>query len=283
MVYILTCLLLSNSASAKIAVGWHSHSELIAKASDVTGLDITVLATVAALESSFRSTVKSDDSSAAGLFQFTDRTWRVTLAQYGHLYNLNKNTSKYDPYANALMGAEYLKENSRILTKRLHREPVLAEIYMAHLIAPRRVVQLDHQANGAYVSLLYPRLAVYNRALFYKRDGNSRTVYEFKHYIGRKVDRAYHTYFDISNEAMNAFITNRNKELYMVYVTKLQEKMAERNRKRNRELGLDVLTITASLSDKYAAKYTTSGKLPIPPAPPATVIVRYATRELMTA
>lgn len=198
-------LLLIGSAKGSPHSGWDSQSEVLAKVSTITGVPLQELATVAALESSFRPWVHASTSSATGLFQFTERTWRVTLKSYGSLYGLSANASRKDPYANALMGAEYLKENKRVLERKLDRIVSLADVYMAHLIAPRRVAALDDINPKAKITTIYPNLARRNHALFYDDTGRSKSVKYFIRSIHAKVWRTYHAYDRPSQIAMVSY------------------------------------------------------------------------------
>lgn len=210
LIALLAIITFPSSASAS----WSDHSSLFAEVSIKTGVDVSELAAMAAIESSFRAKVKAKTSTATGLFQFTSRTWRVTLESYGAQYGLTETADRRDPMANALMGAEYIKENRRVLQKKLGRYPSLADVYMAHLIAPRRVAALEDINPKASIAHLYPKLAKYNRTLFYKETGKARTVSEFKKYIGSKVWRAYNTYLEPAKLAVVKWKQLRDAALY---------------------------------------------------------------------
>lgn len=174
--------------------GWSEYSKLIAEVSALTDVPATDLATIAALESSFKASAKAKRSTATGLFQFTDRTWRVTLRSYGKLYGLSDNAKRTDPRANALMGAEYIKENYRVLSRKMDREPDLVDVYMAHLIAPRRVAALEDINPNVDIAVIYPRLAKANPNIFFDK-GKVRTVKSFQDLIARKVTEQFMIYY----------------------------------------------------------------------------------------
>lgn len=199
---ILITTLITLSTEANGSTGWNSHADLFAEVSDRTGVAVDELAAIAAIESSFRPKVKASTSSATGLFQFTKRTWRVTLESYGEQYGLSADTDIRDPMANALMGAEYIKENRRVLQRKMGRYPSLLDVYLAHLIAPRRVAAIEDINPKASMAYLYPNLAKYNYTLFYKKSGESRSVKEFKKFIGGKVWRAYNKYVEPAKLAL---------------------------------------------------------------------------------
>lgn len=214
VILLAVALLLSISSEAYGKAGWEYHSDLFAEVSVKTGVDASELAAVAAIESSFRPWVKANTSTATGLFQFTNRTWRVTLQSYGAKYGLDETADRRDPMANALMGAEYIKENRRVLKKKMGRYASLADVYMAHLIAPRRVAALEDINPNASMAYLYPNLAKYNYNIFYKKDGTARTVKEFKRYIGGKVWRAYNKYRESAKLAVVEWKRERDAEQF---------------------------------------------------------------------
>lgn len=207
-------LLLSLSDEAFGNTGWKSYSDLFAEVSVKTGVAASELAAIAAIESSFRPGVRAKTSTATGLFQFTSRTWRVTLQSYGAKYGLNAEADRRDPLANALMGAEYIKENRRVLKKKMGRYASLADVYLAHLIAPRRVAALEDINPKASMAYLYPNLAKYNYNIFYNKDGSARTVKEFKRYIGGKVWRAYNKYLEPAKLAVVEWERERNAKIF---------------------------------------------------------------------
>lgn len=174
--------------------GWYRVADTLATVSTRTGVAIEHLATFAAIESTFQSHVKNSQSSATGLFQFTAPTWRTMLKRYGSLYGLSPNASRKDPLANALMGAEYIKENQRILEARLRRPARLEEIYMAHLLSPRRAVEVIRTPSHHSVARLYPQLAAKNQRLFYHRPGHAKTAAQFVNGLKRKVEGAFIAY-----------------------------------------------------------------------------------------
>lgn len=194
-------LVYAGSAEAAPHKGWYEHADMIAEVSDLTGVPAADLAAIAAIESSFNTKSKARTSSARGLFQFTNRTWRVTLKSYGEQYGLDENSSRYDARANALMGAEYLKENRRILEKRLGREVDLVDVYMAHFISPRRAASVIRAAPHQDISVLYPKLAKANKSIFFK-DGKGRTVKQFRDLITRKVVKSYIMYQQPAEEVV---------------------------------------------------------------------------------
>ena len=206
-----------NVSAMKIHDGWEDISSIVGQVSYESGVDAKLLAAVGAIESGFRPTVraKGGTTSATGLYQFTDRTWRVTLNSYGELYGLDKDASRLDPYANTAMGAEYLKENQAIIEKRLNRKATDVELYAAHLISPLRVVILNRKPGSVLVADLYPSLAKHNKNLFY-RGGRALTKVEFFRLLKHKLNVEYKRYDMLANNAVQEHIDEVNKRAWLV-------------------------------------------------------------------
>jgi hypothetical protein len=201
-----TTLFTSSMASAN----WHRVADDIVRASLDSNTNVEELAAFAAIESSFRPTVKNDQSTATGLFQFTNRTWRVTVQRYGHQYGIARTANRRAAYDNAVMGAEYLKENRRTLRNYLGREPTLTEVYMAHLLSPRRAAEIARAPWHQNVADMYPKLAAVNGRLFY-REGRARNVAQFIGVLKAKIDKARSTYGPMAKEALVAYLDRQEE------------------------------------------------------------------------
>ncbi|UQT02899.1 putative endolysin [Serratia phage vB_SmaS-Totoro] len=177
-------------ATASVSVnqaGWNKHKTVLlstSKRADVNMMDLVILASI---ESTMGQNRHNRSSSAAGLFGFTDRTWRVMVKRYGKQYGIKPGTSKQNPRANALMAAEYIKENQRYLESQLHRKVGIEEIYMAHLLGPGDAAKILKARNNRYASSVAPGAARSNKAFFYDK-GRARTVAGFKQYVHQKVN-----------------------------------------------------------------------------------------------
>ncbi|MEI6882389.1 MAG: transglycosylase SLT domain-containing protein, partial [Bacteroidota bacterium] len=82
-----------------------------------------LLSTIAGLESGGKETAANPRSSAKGLFQFTDATWKGMGGKEGE---------QFDPEKNAELGALFTRQNAEGLKKSLGRNPTYGEVYAAH-------------------------------------------------------------------------------------------------------------------------------------------------------
>lgn len=150
------------SGSGKAAV-----APLLQAAGKMTGVDPNLLSTFAGIESSWNPDAQAKGSSAGGLFQFINGTWKAMLAKYASKYGINPATPKTDPRASALMGAEFIKDNQVALAKALGRQPTDTELYAAHFMGPAGAIQLFKSDQNAIAASIAPRAASSNPSIFY--------------------------------------------------------------------------------------------------------------------
>lgn len=165
---------------------WEAHKDLILAASKMAGVDPKLMATMASIESGFRASVKASTSSATGLYQFITGTWNDMLKKYGSKYGISPNASRSDPRANALMGAEFLKENMRYLEKNLGRPITDTDLYVAHFMGAGGAHQLLKGSPSDNAVALNPKAAAANRNIFYT-GGQPNTLAEVYNVLNQKV------------------------------------------------------------------------------------------------
>lgn len=174
---------LATPASASLA----HQAAIVEAAAERVDVDYVALITTAAIESRGNPKARNPNSSAAGLFQFVDRTWRVYIKRYGGRYGFNHRTSKHNPRANALMAAHYMKDNERVLRRKLRRSPVPGELYMAHLLGLGGALKVMDASPHRSAASLLPSSAAGNRKFFYTDKGKPRTVRQFRDYMNWKL------------------------------------------------------------------------------------------------
>ena len=178
--------------SKDIAIRKAAVASMIAGAARMVGVDPLLMMTIAGVESAFQATVKAGTSTAKGLYQFIDDTWRGMLSRYGKKYGIAPGTSPYDPRANALLGAEFLKENASYLRKTLKREPTDTDLYLAHFMGPGGAAKMLQMDAGVNAVRAFPKAASANKPIFYNKDGSARTVGQVMEEIERRVARYRH-------------------------------------------------------------------------------------------
>ena len=140
---------------------------------------------VAQAESGGNPNAKSATSSASGLFQFTDQTWKETVRKYGKQYRV-KVDMKSDPNAQRVMAHALMQENAASLSGTLGREPTEGELYLAHFAGAGGAKRLLKAPPNTPAARILPKAAKANRAIFY--DGKRlRTTSEVIEIIQGKV------------------------------------------------------------------------------------------------
>lgn len=121
--------------------------KIINEASNKAGIDNTLMQVMAAKESGFKVDAKNPNSSALGLYQFINGTWKGgidnkgnkydgAIQQYGKKYGLDvNNASRLNPEHSTLMAAEYLKSNLKHI-KGVKPSPNITDAYLTHFAGP---------------------------------------------------------------------------------------------------------------------------------------------------
>lgn len=166
-----------NSLPVPSGQGWGGMRELFLAAAKMTGFDAATAASVAAIESSFKSNAAAPTSSAKGLFQFTNGTWGEMIRKYGKAYGISPMASPFDPRANAVLGMKYLTDNYNFLKSRLNGKVTDTALYAAHFLGPGGAAKLfsaDPNAP-AYMAASADQIKA-NPSIFYSPNGSMRTV-----------------------------------------------------------------------------------------------------------
>jgi hypothetical protein len=165
--------LLGEGSSAK---GWESQKDVILGASKMTGVDPKILAPVIAIESGFNPNARAGSSTASGLGQFVDKTWEDMIRKNGSKYGITPGTSPMDSRANALMTAEYIKENMKSLSGS-KSDLNATDLYMAHFLGAAGAKKFFSADPNTVAANVLPDAAKSNPGIFY--NGNTpRTISE---------------------------------------------------------------------------------------------------------
>lgn len=164
-------------------------ADMLYQVSKLTGVDHNLLMTVAMAESSMNPFAGAATSSAKGLFQFINSTWREQLDKYGNKFGIPSNASPMDPVANALLGAMYVKDGGEVMEKVSGREFNATDAYLSHFMGPggaRQFLTAMKSAPDQPAAKLFPKPAAANRPIFYA-NGTARTVKEVYEFLNRKM------------------------------------------------------------------------------------------------
>lgn len=164
-------------------------TDVIRDAARQTGEDADYLTALANAESSLGRNKTVATSSAKGLFQFTDGTWRETVGKYGSLYGV-QSASPMDDTAASLMAAKKTAEDRAMLQQTLGRAPSRADLYATWFLGrsggPQFLKALEVSPAAPAYTAVSAEAAAANRSIFY--DGaRPRTVQEVYDLLGKKV------------------------------------------------------------------------------------------------
>lgn len=114
-------------------------SEIANDVASVTGVDGGFLYRLAQRESGWDMDAQAQTSSATGLTQFVDSTWRTYTRAHGARYGLPATMQdeevlqlRKDPRWNLAMASELTRENAVTLRSALGRDPTEGELYLMH-------------------------------------------------------------------------------------------------------------------------------------------------------
>lgn len=97
------------------------------------GVDERLLGAIAFLESRFDPAAKARTSSARGLFQFLDGTWKGLVDQFGAALGVAAG-DRDEIRAQCLVGAKFLQVNSASLQTKLAHRPTPGQCYAGHFL-----------------------------------------------------------------------------------------------------------------------------------------------------
>lgn len=162
----------------------------IKTASNMVGVNENTMINFAKLESSLDPNAKAKTSSASGLFQITDGTWKELINKHGDKYGIDSSVDKNNPFYNSLMGAEYAKENLSKL-KNYDQAGVRQDtaLYTAHFLGPsganKVFNQLTKDPNAPVQTAVSESAFKANRSLM-----EGKTVAGLINTMESKIDRA---------------------------------------------------------------------------------------------
>lgn len=178
----------------------------IKEAAKKVGTDESIMLAMAKQESGFNPSAKASTSSAKGLFQFLDSTWKGMADKYSKTFP-ELLRGPMDALASAINGALYIKENSEYLKK--NNIPVTGtNIYASHFLGAggaKKLLQADPSAIAASLpGMEGPANA--NKYIFFKPGSDKkpdtsspRTVGEIIEVLYNKVGKSAEQYAAIAN------------------------------------------------------------------------------------
>ncbi len=143
---------------------------------------------VADIESNGNPNAKAATSSAKGLFQFTNATWKEVVSKYGAQHGITQ-ADIYDPKAQRLMAAYFTRDNAMTLMQKTGKRPSESDLYLAHFLgAAGAATLINNIGTGQLAAQVFPAAAASNKSLFYDK-GEPLTIEEFYAKMSNKVTK----------------------------------------------------------------------------------------------
>ena len=140
---------------------------------------------IAQVESGGNPNAKSPNSTASGMFQFTNGTWKDAVGKYGDKLGVTL-ADKNNPQAQAAVTQQMLQDNGQDLTNYLGRSPNDTELYMTHFLGLEGAKTLLAANPNQFAATLFPKQAKANRAVFFTK-GRPVTVAELYSNFNKKI------------------------------------------------------------------------------------------------
>jgi hypothetical protein len=146
-----------------------------------------VMSRIAMAESSGNPNARNPNSSASGLFQFTNDTWNASVQRWGKELGI-KHSDKANPQAQEAMARKLAESNSQYIQKNLGIQPDDGQIYLAHFMgAPAAVKLMKNYGKGASAAQIFPKEAKANQSIFFDANGKARTIEQVYDIVTSKV------------------------------------------------------------------------------------------------
>jgi hypothetical protein len=148
----------------------------------------TLLNKIAYVESGNNPNARASTSSASGVYQFTNGTWRDVVNKYGAQTGIGYG-DKNNPRAQRIMAELMLKDNAQELKSFLGRDARPTEVYLTHFLGVGGAKKFLSSHPDQLAFKVLPEAAQANRTIFYN-NGRPRTVREVYLLMNTKIGKA---------------------------------------------------------------------------------------------
>jgi hypothetical protein len=148
------------------------------------------LQATALVESGGVASAKASTSSAGGLFQFIDSTWKETVKEMGKNYTLQ---DKYDPQKSAEVMAYFTQKQQKRLEQGIGRKASSGDLYLAHFLGVGGAIKflkaMMENPNLSAASL-DSKAASANRSIYFDKNNSPRSLEDVYNLMTSKIARA---------------------------------------------------------------------------------------------
>jgi len=148
------------------------------------------LQATALVESGGVASAKASTSSAGGLFQFIDSTWKETVKEMGKNYTLQ---DKYDPQKSAEVMAYFTQKQQKRLEQGIGRKASSGDLYLAHFLGVGGAIKflkamIENPKQSA--ASLDSKAASANRSIYFDKNNSPRSLEGVYNLMTSKIARA---------------------------------------------------------------------------------------------
>lgn len=166
------------------------------EASKISGVSMGDMVGIASLESGLTSGAANKHSSAKGVFQYINSTWKSDRKKFHQELGLPHNASVFDQRANILIAGKSLAATKENLIERTHLTKSTirpGDLYMSHFLGESGAVRVINSKSNTPMNTLV-NISAANRPLFVKPNGQVRTAREFRQFLDKRVakERAFY-------------------------------------------------------------------------------------------
>lgn len=148
------------------------------------------LQATALVESGGNTNAKASTSSAGGMFQFLDGTWKQMTKEMGKDYSLQ---DKFDPKKAAEVMAYFTQKQKTQLEKGTGKAASNTDLYMAHFLGAggaTKFINAMGKDSSQSAAAMDPAAAKANKSIYYDKSGKERSLKEVYDLMGSKMGRA---------------------------------------------------------------------------------------------
>ncbi len=203
-------------------------------ASVTAGISMAELTALGSLESKLRVKAKNPHSTAAGVLQYTNGTWKSKKKLYSKELGIKPNAHQYDVKANLLIGAKDLQETKKNIIENTHltNETIrLGDLYMSHFAGSGASIKIINSYSHKPIDQII-KLHKGNRPYYYKPNGKVRTAREFRQFMDQIAQAELKVYeqrivnYQIKKffDPIKRFVTDFNPVMEIARLSRYQEK-----------------------------------------------------------
>lgn len=151
------------------------------------GVSPELINKISQIESGGNPNARAQGSTASGILQFTNPTWKDGVEKYGAQAGVTLR-DKNNPEAQRKIAAYMLKDNAKELTNVLGRSPHPTEIYLTHFLGLNGTKALLSAHPNQFAAQVLPKAAKANRSVFFQ-NGKPITVAQLYQNFSKKVGK----------------------------------------------------------------------------------------------